>query len=559
MKRVGARVGIIVALAGCGGPSCPDGFVQQGTACVAPPQDVGAPALDAARMDAALDAALDATATAGPDSGPRPDVGMVESPDARSLRADGGEDAPLPDAFVEGCTPVPFYADADGDGFGNAGLRIDACAETLPGYSRDATDCDDGCASCRPGGTEICDGLDQDCSGAADEGLLSVFYADCDRDGFVAAGAMSTAGCAAPASGPAACPSGAWISSPPAQPDCDDSCAACRPGGTEVCDGADQDCDTTVDEGVLTTFVADCDGDDYTPTGAASTMACTTPATGPASCPSGRWRTGPSASADCNDTCMTCRPGGTEVCDGLDQDCVLGIDNGVLVTFVADCDRDGYTASGAASTMACTAPASGPASCASGGWRAGASASADCNDTCMTCRPGGTEVCDGLDQDCVGGIDNGVLLTFYTDCDGDTFTPSSPATTMACSAPSSAPPGCPSGAWRSAESGMPDCYDTNANVRPNQTAYFTMSSGRPALPYDYNCDGAESQLYTSTSGTCPTSVPMGMPCGHEGYQAGTAPQCNELAATYVYCTRGSCFSGNCLCNRSTSMLRQECR
>ncbi len=52
---------------------------------------------------------------------------------------------------------------------------------------------------------------------------------------------------------------------------------------------------------------------------------------------------------------------------------------------------------------------------------------------------------------------------------------------------------------------------------------------------------------------------MGMPCGHEGYQASTAPQCNELAATYVYCTRGSCFSGNCLCNRSTSMLRQECR
>ncbi|USN54760.1 MAG: hypothetical protein H6765_09875 [Candidatus Peribacteria bacterium] len=35
--------------------------------------------------------------------------------------------------------------------------------------------------------------------------------------------------------------------------------------------------------------------------------------------------------------------------------------------------------------------------------------------------PGNAEVCDGLDNDCANGIDDGVLLTFYADTDGDAY------------------------------------------------------------------------------------------------------------------------------------------
>jgi hypothetical protein len=44
------------------------------------------------------------------------------------------------------------------------------------------------------------------------------------------------------------------------------------------------------------------------------------------------------------------------------------------------------------------------------------------------------EVCDGQDNDCAGGIDNGVLKTFYKDVDGDGFgDPNKPI--IACTAP----------------------------------------------------------------------------------------------------------------------------
>ncbi len=44
------------------------------------------------------------------------------------------------------CTPTTWYADADGDGYGNAAMSVEAC-EAPEGYVADATDCDDTDAS----------------------------------------------------------------------------------------------------------------------------------------------------------------------------------------------------------------------------------------------------------------------------------------------------------------------------------------------------------------------------------------------------------------------------
>jgi hypothetical protein len=59
-----------------------------------------------------------------------------------------------------------FYADADGDGYGDAGSTTAACAAPS-GYTADATDCDDADASVWPGATEVCgDGQINDCDGS---------------------------------------------------------------------------------------------------------------------------------------------------------------------------------------------------------------------------------------------------------------------------------------------------------------------------------------------------------------------------------------------------------
>ena len=65
---------------------------------------------------------------------------------------------------------VVYYADTDGDGFGDSSVTANACS--LPaGYSENSTDCDDTNASVNPSATEVANGIDDNCDGSIDEGL----------------------------------------------------------------------------------------------------------------------------------------------------------------------------------------------------------------------------------------------------------------------------------------------------------------------------------------------------------------------------------------------------
>ncbi len=70
--------------------------------------------------------------------------------------------------------PLTWYADADGDGYGAVGdPGVVACIQPA-GTSVNATDCADTVAAIHPGAAEVCgNGLDDNCSGEADEGCLS--------------------------------------------------------------------------------------------------------------------------------------------------------------------------------------------------------------------------------------------------------------------------------------------------------------------------------------------------------------------------------------------------
>ncbi|MFH1723230.1 MAG: LamG-like jellyroll fold domain-containing protein, partial [Elusimicrobiota bacterium] len=98
-------------------------------------------------------------------------------------------------------------------------------------------DCDDADDSVNPGATEMCDGIDNNCDGQIDEGLILAFYRDTDSDGYGDA-ASTTQVCDAPA--------GYVVDST----DCDDTDGAVNPAAVEMCDGVDNDCDGVVDCGL---------------------------------------------------------------------------------------------------------------------------------------------------------------------------------------------------------------------------------------------------------------------------------------------------------------------
>ena len=79
-----------------------------------------------------------------------------------------------------------YYADSDGDGYGNPGSSIQTCSATLPtGYSSNNLDCNDANNGINPGISEVCDGVDNNCNGTIDENLtLNTYYADSDGDGY---------------------------------------------------------------------------------------------------------------------------------------------------------------------------------------------------------------------------------------------------------------------------------------------------------------------------------------------------------------------------------------
>lgn len=187
--------------------------------------------------------------------------------------------------------------------------------------------------------------------------------------------------------------------------DCDDECERCFPGANERCDSVDNDCDGTIDEGVLRAFHPDGDGDGYGGPDVTS-LACSAPAGFVFDL------------TDCDDGCKTCHPGAPELCDGLDNGCEGLVDEGFAPSY-ADCDGDHFAPASAEIRNDCAMPTAGPAACPTGNWTSLAPVVSriDCNDGLATVNPGNQEWHDAAIADSPGNYDwncDGVEERGYT-------------------------------------------------------------------------------------------------------------------------------------------------
>jgi len=267
-------------------------------------------------------------------------------------------------------------------------------------YSTCTGDCDDGNAAVHPGAAELCSGLDEDCDGDV---LLS--EVDADGDGYLECAECDDSDPAlnlddADGDGYSTCDG-----------DCDDGHAGLHPGdadgdGWSTCDGdcSDADWDLNLDDADgdgYSTCDGDCDDSD------ATLDVADADSDGVTSC-----------DGDCDDDEPTVYPGAAEICDGLDNNCSGSIpqdesdddgdgaaecegdcDDSDASFNIDDSDGDGYDTcegdcdDGDADLNLEDLDADGHDTC--GG---------DCDDTEASIYPGAVERCNGLDDDCDGGV-----------------------------------------------------------------------------------------------------------------------------------------------------------
>jgi streptogramin lyase len=199
-------------------------------------------------------------------------------------------------------------------------LGSDGCEEP-EGYENPEVSCDgldndcDGeidegltnaCGFCGPLDPEVCDGIDNDCDGGIDNDPIdgTLYFRDADGDTW-GDPAVTIHACAAP---PGYVTRGR---------DCDDTNPDIHPELPDLCNFIDDDCDGSVDEDEPpTNYYPDNDGDSY---GAGTARLLCGPTAGYAP-----------NNTDCDDTRANVNPGHPEVCDLIDNDCDVIIDEGFL-------------------------------------------------------------------------------------------------------------------------------------------------------------------------------------------------------------------------------------
>ncbi len=252
--------------------------------------------------------------------------------------------------------------DEDGDGHSTG----------CTGGTQPADDCDDTEATVFAGAVERCDALDNDCDAVVDENDMG-WFGDADGDGYGGRGGLECL------------PGSPTVMLVAIGGDCDDRDRFVNPDVEfDVCDGRDEDCDEAVDEDPDLEWFLDMDGDGVG-VDTDTTTACAPPA-GYAD-----------VDGDCDDGDPNRAPGLNELCDNVDNDCDVTV------------DEDAETALADVQLGVCSGARK---SCAGG-------VEVEPDYALLPMYEADEVTCDYEDNDCDGEEDEGLLEWVYPDSDAD--------------------------------------------------------------------------------------------------------------------------------------------
>lgn len=404
------------------------------------------------------------------------------------------------DGEIDEGVVVTYYIDADFDGFGDPSAPRTACTEPV-GYTSNSGDCNDDEVDAYPGSPEVCDNIDNDCNNLIDDDApFSTWYRDGDDDGF-----------GDPDETEFTCfPSEGFVGD---GTDCDDANGTTFPGSDESCNSVDDDCDGDVDEyGAIdgTIYYQDADDDGYGGRGIVLS-----------SCdgaPDGYVLD----ATDCNDGDSALSPGAPEFCNNIDDDCDAEIDEGAAVgapEWYLDADGDGYP--GAISTIAaCSMPADA------------FDYVSDCDDTTAAVSPSGSELCNQIDDNCDGDIDEGATPDgeiYYLDADLDGFAGAETTTTSCLGAPDgylAEVEDCDDGSDEVSPAGIERCN----SIDDNCDGEIDEDSAEDALVWYHDADG------DGYAGTISTSLACSLPAD----AFAVADDCDDADAAHSPATPETC-------------------
>jgi hypothetical protein len=328
-------------------------------------------------------------------------------------------------------TPL-WYLDADGDGYGDPAVTANFCpGHELSGYVQNSDDCNDASYAVNPSFGERCDGTDSNCDGEIDNGCVTTACTEAEisqvlQGNMNISSACRTAGAAlvscmqnhscgslsapdfdcvrtscasewesAIGSVPPECQAGETRVCGTNEGACQTGIETCTAGNTwsgdcvgeiapvaEVCDGIDNNCDGIIDQMADLQWCHDEDGDRYA---SGCIEECDQP--GQEWVPYSEIL----GEGDCDDSNAGIYPGVPEICDGLDNNCDGEIDEG---------------------------NPGGGGSCITGQVGVCSEGTEVCSEGAISCVPvvdAQPEICDGLDNDCDGEVDESLFSPVWND------------------------------------------------------------------------------------------------------------------------------------------------